>query len=86
MDEVIPDTVRATRVTARQRAVMLEMARCPDCEQALETGDGNFTPPVYCRRCRQGWDHPEDAIVMVPTWEGPALALDPQPAQGQEER
>ena len=81
MDEVIPDAIKITRPTKAQRAMMVEMARCPDCGGAVETGDGNKTPPVYCERCKQGWDRPEDVVVMVSTWEGPALALDPQPEQ-----
>ena len=87
MDEVIPDAIKVTRPTKAQRAMMAEMARCPDCGGPLETGDGKNTPPVYCPRCKHGWDRPEDVVVMVPHWEGPALALDPQPApRGQEER
>ena len=31
MDEVIPDAVKATRVTAQQRAAMIDAVRCPDC-------------------------------------------------------
>ena len=71
MDEVIPDAVKATRMTATQRAAMVEMARCPDCGGELETGDGKRTPPVYCPQCKQGWDRPEDVPVLVPNWEGP---------------
>jgi len=71
MDEVIPDAIKATRPTKAQRAMMAEMARCPDCDGPLETGDGKNTPPVYCPRCQQGWDRPEDVVVMVPHWEGP---------------
>lgn len=71
MDEVIPDAVRVTRHTPQQRAIMMEMTRCPDCGRALETGDGKRTPPVYCPQCKQGWDRVEDVVTMVPNWEGP---------------
>jgi len=71
MDEVMPDAIKVTRPTRAQRAAMMEMARCPDCGGSLEAGDGKHTPPVYCPRCNQGWDRPEDVAVLVPHWEGP---------------
>ena len=76
MDEVIPDAIKFTRHTPQQRATMLEMTRCPDCDQPVEAGDGNHTPPVYCPKCKRGWDHVEDVVVLVPNWEGPKVEED----------
>lgn len=39
---------------------------CPNCGQELKVGDGRFAPPLFCERCGEAWDRPEDGRFYIP--------------------